>query len=174
MLRKLSFVARLKPGVSVSQANAGLQVLVPEIFKALPPRSNESGGQSVAHGSLDAYSMANGTSVTWLLSMDIMLLLMAMAAVALIIACANLGNLLLGRAAKRRSEIATRLAIRRDAVAPGAATADGECCVIGGRRCDRSYHRALGEPKHCCGRFRTRATPSCWIYRGTRSWLPLP
>jgi putative ABC transport system permease protein len=108
---KLSFVARLKPGVSVSQANAGLRVLVPEIFKALPPRSNESGGQSVAHGSLDAYSMANGTSVTWLLSMDIMLLLMAMAAVALIIACANLGNLLLGRAAKRRSEIATRLAI---------------------------------------------------------------
>ncbi len=35
---KLSFVARLKPGVSVSQANAGLQVLVPEIFKALPAR----------------------------------------------------------------------------------------------------------------------------------------
>jgi putative ABC transport system permease protein len=108
---KLSFVARLKPGVSVSQANAGLQVLVPEIFKALPANPNGSGGQSVAHGSLDAYSMANGMSVTRLLSMDIMLLLMAMAAVALIIACANLGNLLLGRAAKRRSEIATRLAL---------------------------------------------------------------
>jgi putative ABC transport system permease protein len=108
---KLSFVARLKPGMSVSQANAGLQVLVPEIFKALPARPNERGGPSVAHGSLDAYSMANGMSGTWLLSMDIMLLLMAMAAVALVIACANLGNLLLGRAAKRRSEIATRLAM---------------------------------------------------------------
>jgi putative ABC transport system permease protein len=108
---KLSFVARLKPGVSVSQANAGLQVLVPEIFKALPANLNGSRGQSVGHGSLDAYSMANGMSVTRLLSMDIMLLLMAMAAVALIIACANLGNLLLARAAKRRSEIATRLAL---------------------------------------------------------------
>ena len=108
---KLSFVARLKPGVSVSQANARLQVLVPEIFKALPARPNESGGQSVAHGSLEAHSMANGVSVTWLQFMDIVLLLMAMAAVALIIACANLGNLLLARAAKRRSEIATRLAM---------------------------------------------------------------
>ncbi|MGB9464826.1 MAG: ABC transporter permease [Candidatus Acidiferrum sp.] len=108
---KLSFVARLKPGVSVSQANAGLQVLVPEIFKALPANPNGSGGQSVAHGSLDAYSMGNGMSTTWLQSVDVMMLLLAMAAVALIIACANLGNLLLGRAAKRRSEIATRLAL---------------------------------------------------------------
>ncbi len=108
---KLSFVARLRPGVSVSQANAGLQVLVPEIFKALPANPNGRRGQSVGHGSLDAYSMANGMSNTWLLSMDMMLLLMAMAAVALIIACANLGNLLLARTAKRRSEIATRLAL---------------------------------------------------------------
>jgi putative ABC transport system permease protein len=108
---KLSFVARLKPGVSVSQANAGLQVLVPEIFKALPANPNGSRGQSVPHGSLNANSMANGISGTWLQSVDIMLLLMAMAAVALVIACANLGNLLLARAAKRRSEIATRLAI---------------------------------------------------------------
>ncbi len=108
---KLSLVARLKPGMSVSQANAGLQVLVPEIFKALPANPNGSGGRSVAHGSLDASSMANGMSTTWLQSTDVMLLLMTMAAVALIVACANLGNLLLARAAKRRSEIATRLAL---------------------------------------------------------------
>ena len=40
-----------------------------------------------------------------------MLLLIAMAVVALVIACANLGNLLLARGAKRRSEIATRLTL---------------------------------------------------------------
>ena len=107
----ISIAARLKPGVSVSQADAGLQVLGPEIFKALPARPNESGGKSVAHGSLSARSMANGTSDSWLQDMDVVLLLMAMAAVALIIACANLGNLLLARSAKRRSEIATRLAL---------------------------------------------------------------
>jgi predicted permease len=107
----ISIAARLKPGVSVSQANAGLQVLGPEIFKALPAIPNQSSGKSVAHRSLWARSMANGTSDSWLQSLDVVVLLMAMAAVALIIACANLGNLLLARAAKRRAEIATRLAI---------------------------------------------------------------
>ena len=107
----ISIAARLKPGVTVSQANAGLQVLGPEIFKALPARPNESSAKSVAHGSLSARSMQNGTSDSWLRDIDVVVLLMAMAAVALVIACANLGNLLLARAAKRRSEIATRLAM---------------------------------------------------------------
>jgi putative ABC transport system permease protein len=106
----LSFVGRLKPGESLSQANAGLQVLSPEIYAALPPRPNDPNGLLVKR-TLVALPMPNGISDTWLQSMDVTLLLMAMAAVALLIACANLGNLLLARAAKRRSEIATRLAL---------------------------------------------------------------
>jgi len=106
----LSFLGRLKPGVGVSQANAGLQVLSPEIFRALSPRSTENSGRSDMRGSLVARPMPS-ISDTWLQDMDVMLLLMAMAAVALVIACANLGNLLLARAAKRHSEIATRLAL---------------------------------------------------------------
>ncbi|MHB8484598.1 MAG: ADOP family duplicated permease [Candidatus Acidiferrales bacterium] len=105
----ISFVGRLKPGESVSQANAGLQVLSPEIYRALAPSSNEhSGRRAGAPAPLVAQHM---TSDTWLQDMDIMLLLMTMAAVALIVACANLGNLLLARARKRQSEIATRLAL---------------------------------------------------------------
>lgn len=107
----MSIAGRLKPGVSVNQANAGLQVLAPEICSALTSRPDGSRWERSAPKTLSARGMAGGTSDIWLQTMDVIVLLMAMAAVALIIACANLGNLLLARAAKRRSEIATRLAV---------------------------------------------------------------
>jgi putative ABC transport system permease protein len=107
----LSIVGRLKPGISVAKANAGLQVLGAEIYSVLSSRSDDSRWRRVAPRSFSARPMPNGISNEWLQDMDVVLLLMVMAAVALIIACGNLGNLLLARAAKRRSEIATRLAL---------------------------------------------------------------
>jgi putative ABC transport system permease protein len=107
----ISIAARLKPGISTNQANAGLQVLGAEIYSALTSRPDGNKWHRAAPKSLSARSMQNGTSHEWLQDMDVVVLLMIMAAVALIIACANLGNLLLARGAKRRSEIATRLAI---------------------------------------------------------------
>jgi putative ABC transport system permease protein len=104
----IQIVGRLKPGVSVSQANAGLRVLAPDLFKALSLRPDQRSGRWAGYKSLVAHPII---SDSWLQSMDMVLLLMAMAGVALIIACANLGNLLLARAAKRRGEIATRLAL---------------------------------------------------------------
>lgn len=108
----LMFVGRLKPGASVGQANAGLQVLGPEISRILPPRSDQS-GRLIPPRPFVAQPMSNsaGTSGNWQGNIDVMVLLIAMAVVALIIACANLGNLLLARGAKRRSEIATRLTL---------------------------------------------------------------
>ncbi|HEV2351990.1 MAG TPA: ABC transporter permease [Terriglobia bacterium] len=103
----LSFIGRLRPGVRVSQANAGLQVLSAQIYGALSGAS-DANGRAVVRGSLVALPI---TSDAWLQDMDMVLLLMAMAAVALIICCANLGNLLLARATKRQAEIATRLAL---------------------------------------------------------------
>jgi putative ABC transport system permease protein len=107
----ISIAARLKPGISTNQANPELQVLGAEIYSALTSRPDGDKWHRAAPKSLSARSMQNGTSNEWLQDMDVVVLLMIMAAVALIIACANLGNLLLARAAKRRSEIATRLAM---------------------------------------------------------------
>ncbi len=106
----LSVMGRLKPGESLSQANAGLSVLGPELARALPPSSNQGSRRSAVAESLVARPL-RGDSQAWMQDMDMVLLLMAMAGVALIIACANLGNLLLARATKRQAEIATRLAL---------------------------------------------------------------
>jgi putative ABC transport system permease protein len=105
----LSIIGRLKPGENLRQANAGLQVLSPEIYRTLASSSNEHSGRRA--GAPAPLTVQHMTSDTWLQDMDIMLLLMTMAGVALVVACANLGNLLLARATKRQSEIATRLAL---------------------------------------------------------------
>jgi predicted permease len=98
----LSIIGRLRPGISVSQADAWLRVVGTEIYKSLPP-------VKFSRRTLTAREMPRGMSRSYF--SDTALLLMIMAGVGLIIACANLGNLLLARATKRQGEIATRLAL---------------------------------------------------------------
>ncbi|HEV2290023.1 MAG TPA: ABC transporter permease [Candidatus Acidoferrales bacterium] len=107
----ISIVGRLKPGESLSQADAGLQVLSSEIDKALPPKSDNASERTVMRTPLTVSSIRSEALAELWNETSTVLLLMIMAAVALIIACANLGNLLLARATKRQAEIATRLAL---------------------------------------------------------------
>lgn len=107
----LRIVGRLKPGVSLAQADARLKVLGAAVYKALPPIMDDTTGKPYPAGTLDARAMTNGISYARSLYSDMVLLLLTMAGVALIIACANLGNLLLARATRRQGEIATRLAL---------------------------------------------------------------
>ena len=106
----LQIVARLKPGVSVTKANARLQILGSNIHRVLAPRL-ESARQPLPPRILVARPIPNGISTMRFYYGNTVLLLMTMAGVALLIVCANLGYLLLARATKRQSEIATRLAL---------------------------------------------------------------
>jgi len=107
-----SVVGRLKPGVSVAQADARLRVLGPTIFKAsLPPQADEKTWQSLLRLTLIVRPMPNGISYPRYRYGQAVLLMMVMVGVVLIITCTNLANLLLARATRRQREIATRLTL---------------------------------------------------------------
>ncbi|HEX7296876.1 MAG TPA: ABC transporter permease, partial [Pyrinomonadaceae bacterium] len=96
----LRAVGRLKPGITIEQANQNLQTIASRL-EVEYPRTNE-------HLTFFANSFHNdyvGNIRTPLL------ILLAGVAVVLLIACANVANLLLAQVASRRKEIAIRAAV---------------------------------------------------------------
>jgi len=104
--------ARLKPGVSLAQANALLRSITPPIFKeAIPDASYTING--VKRDSLYFAAEPGSAGYSFLRTRyrDPLIVTFALCAVVLLLACINLASLLLARAAMRQREIATRLAI---------------------------------------------------------------
>jgi len=98
----LNTVAKLKPGVTARQAQADLAVLAAQLDKNFPGRITEV---SVAVGTLFGDPEARAIM---LVAGVVMLLVVALV---LLVACANVANLLLARAAARQREIAVRLSM---------------------------------------------------------------
>jgi putative ABC transport system permease protein len=92
--------ARLKPGVSAEQAQAQLDTVMDRIRLQFPRET-----QSARAGVMPMQALLVDGVRTRLFT------LMGAVACVLLIACANLGNLLLARAASRRREIALRQAL---------------------------------------------------------------
>ena len=108
---EVSVMGRLKPGWSIPRASAELTALSPGLFEAtVPPGRSAESTKMYKEFRLAAYPADKGVSELRQYDRSLYLLL-GVTGLVLLIACANLANLMLARASARHPEIAVRLAL---------------------------------------------------------------
>lgn len=111
----LNIVARLKPGVTVQQAEAGINPLWKAIraleLESIPARSQRFREQFVANSNLTLLDGSKGFSPLRELMRVPLLILMGMVGLLTLMATANVGSLLMVRAAGRAREMSVRYSL---------------------------------------------------------------
>ena len=129
---------RLKPGIAIKQAEASLQTIASRLESEYP---KDNAGRSVALTPLAEAAVGVNQHDQFALAGAMML---GAVGLVLLIACANLANLLLAQAARREKEMTVRAALGAGRGRHPAPIADREHAAFAGRRHRRPGARLLG------------------------------
>ena len=107
----LPIFGRLAPGATMAQAQAEMKVISPRVLKDIDPGVDGDDAKEYFQQSL--YVMPAGSGDGWLAKRYAkpLSVLIGVSALLLLIACVNLANLMLARAAARSKEMSVRLAV---------------------------------------------------------------
>src|SRR6266702_2422209 len=108
----LASIGRLKPGWTIARANAQMNAVTPAILQeTIPPVYDAEGTKKYLEYKLGAFSASTGFSELRKDSETSLWLLLGISGLVLLIACANLANLMLARASAREWQITIRRAL---------------------------------------------------------------